>query len=362
MSSSKANSIREIEDKILSEQRISQEECTDLYRRASFFSLCFLANAVRKRKHPDHVVTYIIDRNINYSNVCISGCLFCAFYRKKEDPDSYHLSFKELDEKIEETLSLNGVQILMQGGLHPDFKIDFYEELLVHIKNKFKIHIHAFSPPEIFHISRISSLSAAETIKRLRTAGLDSIPGGGAEILSDRVRKKLSPGKCTSSKWLEVMKEAHHQGIRTTATMVFGHIETLEERIEHLVKIRELQDNTGGFTAFIPWTFQPENTVLKGEEATPHEYLKMLAMSRIALDNIDNIQVSWVTQGDKVAQIALKCGANDFGSTMIEENVVQAAGVTFRMTEEEIVRNIQEADFIPMRRNMFYEILNPPRG
>ncbi|MEW5806420.1 MAG: cyclic dehypoxanthinyl futalosine synthase [Acidobacteriota bacterium] len=351
------NSLAEIEEKILSVRRIERDEALLLYEEGSFLFLCSLADEVRKRKHPDRVVTYIIDRNINYSNICISGCSFCAFYRKASDPDSYLLAFEEIKRKIGETLSLNGVQILMQGGLHPYLQIGFYEELLRNIKAEFDIHVHAFSPPEIIHIASISALPISETIRRLREAGLDSIPGGGAEILSDRTRKILSPNKCSVAEWLEVMEEAHRQGMKTTATMMFGHIETTEERINHLLLVRELQDKTGGFTAFIPWTFQPGNTRLGGKEAMPHEYLKMLAISRIVLDNIRNIQVSWVTQGDKVAQLALRCGANDFGSTMIEENVVRAAGVSFQLSEEEIVRNIQEAGFIPMRRNMFYERL-----
>lgn len=353
-------------------RRISRDEACLLFKSHDIISLGNTANSIRIRKHPDSVVTYIIDRNINYSNICVSGCLFCAFYREKNHPEGYLLSEQEISDKISETIQQGGIQILMQGGLHPDFGIDFYEKMLHQIKTKHQIHIHAFSPPEIIHIAKISKLSIEETLSRLKKAGLDSIPGGGAEILVDRVRKEISPKKCSADEWLEVMEKAHNLGIRSSATMMFGHVETLEERVEHLLKIRELQDKTGGFTAFIPWPFQPKNTKLcisrsksKNQTATKldriavsgFEYLKTLAISRMALDNFANIQASWVTQGEKIAQMALLFGANDMGSTMLEENVVKAAGVSFRMTENDIKRLITDLNFSPRRRNNNYQLL-----
>ncbi len=345
--------------KVLDGQRLSPEEALFLWQEADFYTLGYLAREVRFRLHPERIVTYIIDRNINYTNICISGCKFCAYYRPPGDPEGFVLSFEELARKIEETLALGGIQILLQGGLHPDLPLEFYEEMLRFIKGRFpKIHIHGFSPPEIVHFSRLSGLSLEEVLKRLIAAGLNSIPGGGAEILVDRVRKLVSPNKCTAGEWLEVMRTAHRLGLKTTATMMFGHIETIEERIEHLEKIRALQDETRGFTAFICWPFQPgENMELSTPKALPVEYLKMLALARIFLDNIPNLQASWVTQGPKVAQVALEFGANDFGSTMIEENVVAAAGVSHRLSVEEIEKIIRDAGYEPKRRRMDYSLL-----
>lgn len=339
--------------------RLNETDALILFESSDLLAIGQAANAMRVSKTGQTMVTYIIDRNINYTNYCVSGCEFCAFYRVNGDVDGYTLSPAQLDDKIEETIELGGSQILMQGGLHPDLQIEWYETMLRGVKRKHNIHIHAFSPPEIIHIARLSGIGAGETIGRLKQAGLDSIPGGGAEILTDRARDRLSPGKCSADEWIEVMEEAHKQGLRTTATMMFGHIETLAERVESLKRIRDLQDETGGFTAFIPWPFQPENTALADiEPSGGFDYLKTLAISRLYLDNIDNIQASWVTQGAKVGQMALLFGANDMGSTMIEENVVKAAGVSFNLSEKDIRQIIESAGLTPKRRNMYYEILD----
>jgi len=351
------SNIDSIQHKVLNRKRLSESEALDLFREGSLYDLGFLADAIRRRMHPEPVVTYVIDRNINYTDICISACKFCAFYKAPEDAAGSVISFEELRKKIEETQELKGTQILLQGGLHPDKQLEFYEEMLRFIKST-GIHIHGFSPPEICHFAKISGLSVAAVIERLRKAGLDSIPGGGAEILSDRVREQAAPRKCSADEWIEVMRQAHLQSLKTTATMMFGHIETLEERLEHLLRIRDLQDETGGFTAFIPWPFQPANTAFADiPKATAHTYLKMLAWCRIVLDNIPNIQASWVTQGPKIAQVSLFFGANDFGSTMIEENVVAAAGVTFRLTEAEIRSLVEGAGFVPQQRSMDYSFV-----
>ncbi|VAX24280.1 Cyclic dehypoxanthine futalosine synthase [hydrothermal vent metagenome] len=338
--------------------RLNEADALALFESSDLLAIGQAAHAARVAKTGRNVVTYIIDRNINYTNYCVSGCEFCAFYRVDGDGDGYIIELEELNKKIEETIRLGGAQILMQGGLHPGLEIEWYEKTLKSIKRKYKIHIHAFSPPEIIHIAALAGISIVETIGRLKDAGLDSIPGGGAEILSDRVRDRLSPGKCSADEWIDVMREAHKQDLRTTATMMFGHIETLEERVESMKRIRDLQDETGGFTAFIPWPFQPDNTALA--DILPSggfDYLKTLAISRLYLDNIDNIQASWVTQGPKVAQMALLFGANDMGSTMIEENVVKAAGVSFNLSEKDIRQIIKSAGYTPKRRNMYYETL-----
>ncbi|MEW6428195.1 MAG: cyclic dehypoxanthinyl futalosine synthase [Thermodesulfobacteriota bacterium] len=343
-----------ITDKVLSGGRLSPEEGLALFHSADLYALGFLADAVRRRKHPEATVTYVIDRNINYTDVCISGCKFCAFYKAPEKAGGYVLSFDELSGKIRETKELGGTQILLQGGLHPDLGLEFYEEMLRFIKGH-DIHIHGFSPPEVNHFADISGLSVREVLVRLMAAGLDSIPGGGAEILCDRVRTEISPRKCSTDRWLAVMEQAHKLGMRTSATMMFGHVETDEEMFEHFSRLRDLQDRTGGFTAFIPWPFQPGNTVLDHiKPATGHRYLRTLAMSRIFLDNFDNVQASWVTQGPKIAQLSLFFGANDFGSTMIEENVVAAAGVSFRLSEAEIRQLVEAAGFSARQRLMDY--------
>ncbi len=346
-------------DQILAGERLSGEDFLRLAAEADLYQLGFLADAVRKRLHPERVVTYVIDRNINYTDICVSACKFCAFFKAPDDPQGSVLSKEELLTKIRETQELGGTQILLQGGLHPGLPLEFYEDMLRFMKAT-GIHIHGFSPPEICHFSQLSGLSTQTVLERLRAAGLDSMPGGGAEILSDRVRKQIAPRKCSADEWLAVMEEAHGLGMRTTATMMFGHIETWEERLEHLERLRSLQDRTGGFTAFIPWPFQPDNTALAETEKTSGlAYLRMLALCRIYLDNFANIQASWVTQGPKIAQVSLFFGANDFGSTMIEENVVAAAGVSFRLLEQEIRRLISGAGFMPIQRLMDYRPAQP---
>ena len=350
--------LKKIIDKVLEGKRLTFDEAYKLYLKGSFFELGDLANLIRKKKHPENIVTYVVDRNINYSNICVCGCKFCAFFKSPGEDGGYVLSFDELDKKIQETLELGGTQILLQGGHHPDLKLDFYENMLTHIKEKFPtIHIHGFSPPEIVHFSKLNNLSIKEVIKRLIAAGLDSIPGGGAEILVDRVREEVSPNKCRATEWLDVMETAHKLGLKTTATMMFGHVETMEDRILHLIRLRDLQDKTRGFTAFIPWGFQPDNTRINARKVTSVEYLRLLAISRIVLDNFDNIQVSWVTMGPEIAQLALLFGGNDFGSTMIEENVVAATGVRFRLSIEEIEKYISEAGFEPRQRRMDYTLV-----
>jgi cyclic dehypoxanthinyl futalosine synthase len=349
-----------VRDKVLAGERLSGEEGIRLLREADLLELGMLADAVRWRLHPEPVVTYIIDRNINYTNVCSAQCAFCAFYRDLPSREGYLLGKEELARKIEETIALGGRQILLQGGLHPDLGIEYYEGLFRWIKETYPIWIHGLSPAEVQHIARTSRLGLEETLRRLMAAGLDSIPGGGAEILSDRVRRIIGIAKGTTAEWLEVMETAHRLGMRTTATMMFGHVETLEERIEHLLRLRELQDRTRGFTAFIGWTFQPANTAIGGEELTSFQYLRTLATARILLDNFPSVQASWVTQGSKIGQVSLRFGANDFGSLMIEENVVSAAGAHFRLTEAEIARCIQEAGFVPKRRTMDYRIVGDP--
>jgi cyclic dehypoxanthinyl futalosine synthase len=346
--------------KVLAGERLSREEGIALLRDGDFLELGMLADSVRQRLHPEGIVTYIIDRNINYTNVCTAQCAFCAFYRDLPSKEGYLLSKEQLAQKIEETLALGGNQILLQGGLHPDLGIEFYEELFRWMKSTYPIWIHGLSPAEIKHIDKVSNLTTEQTLRRLIAAGLDSIPGGGAEVLSDRVRQIIGIAKGSTADWLDVMETAHRLGLRTTATMMFGHVETLEERIDHLLHLRDLQDRTKGFTAFIAWTFQPTNTAMAGDELTSFQYLRTLAVARMMLDNFPSVQASWVTQGGKIGQVSLRFGANDFGSLMIEENVVSAAGAHFRLTEAEIARNIQDAGFVPKRRTMHYEIVGDP--
>jgi cyclic dehypoxanthinyl futalosine synthase len=348
---------RRITSKVSKGRRIEPDEALLLYWQADLLSLGELANTVRKRLHPERLVTFIVDRNINYTNICVNKCKFCAFYRSQDSPDAYVLSRDEIFLKIEETLAQGGTQILMQGGVHPDLGIDYFEDLFAGIKERFTIQIHSLSPAEITFLSKKEGISIRETLLRLHAAGLDSIPGGGAEILVDRVRKRVSPNKIRWRQWADVMEVAHGLGMPTTATMMFGSLETKREIIAHLARLREIQDRTGGFTAFIPWTYQPGNTELGGTQATAVEYLKTLAISRIMLDNFRNIQASWVTQGAKIAQVALEFGANDFGSTMIEENVVAAAGVTFRMARQEIIHLIHDAGYRAAQRDTKYNIL-----
>ncbi|MBI5675156.1 MAG: radical SAM protein [Nitrospirae bacterium] len=367
--------------------RITKKEGLQHLKNAELLELGKMADSLRKKLHTEGVVSFIIDRNINYTNVCINKCKFCAFYRNEDDPEAYVLSRRKLFGKIKETIALGGTQILIQGGLHPKLDIDYYVDLLKSIKERFPIHIHGFSPPEVCHMADKASLSIKQTLQILKEAGLDSIPGGGAEILSDRIRERISPKKIGKARWLEVMEQAHCIGMKTTATMMFGSVEEPEDIIEHLDAIRRLQDKTNGFTAFIPWSFQPLNTELgvKGLElrvkkkeklselpnsrtlnselhtATAADYIRVLALSRVYLDNVPNIQASWVTQGLKMAQVALRFGANDFGSTMIEENVVAAAGVKYKVSTEDIVTAIKAAGFKPAQRDMYYNIINQIR-
>jgi cyclic dehypoxanthinyl futalosine synthase len=342
--------------------RISASEALVLYRQAATHVLGRLADTIRQRKHPEGVVTYIIDRNVNYTNICVARCNFCAFYRPVGSSEGYVLGFDEIFRKIDETIAVGGNQLLLQGGHNPDLPIQWYEDLFRAVKGRYpEFKLHALSPPEVLHISRLNQIPPTAVIERLVAAGLDSIPGGGAEILVDRVRKLLNCySKATSDEWIDIMRQAHHAGLRTTATMMYGTVETHEERIQHMMRLRDLQDQTGGFTAFITWSYQPEHTEHGGFEETGVDYLRTLALSRIVLDNFDNLQASWVTQGGKVGQLSLAYGANDMGSVMIEENVVRAAGAAYCMDELEIVVNIEDAGFVPKRRNMHYEVLGDP--
>ena len=350
-------------EKVLVGERITAEDAIDLYR----LPLGELGQLADKRRQMakaeafqgrgNEIVTYIVDRNINYTNVCNVYCKFCAFYRTERDSDHYVLSHAEIDQKIDELVSIGGIQILMQGGHHPKLGIDYYLDLLNHIRERYpQINIHAFSPPEFNHFAEVFGMPMREILQKFKEAGLGSIPGGGGEILVDRVRNRISPLKCNTEQWLEVMRIAHELGLNSSATMMFGHVEAVEDRIEHLERLRALQDQTGGFTAFICWTFQPDNVVLKATPVGSAEYLRMQALARIYLDNIENIQSSWVTQGPKIGQIALRYGANDFGSVMMEENVVSKAGTSFRITRDEIEDLIAELGFEPRTRNNWYEL------
>ncbi|HXY06675.1 MAG TPA: cyclic dehypoxanthinyl futalosine synthase [Terriglobales bacterium] len=340
---------------------LTEPQALDLFRSDDLIGIGMDASALRRKLHPDGVVTYIIDRNINYTNYCTEYCTFCAFYRPLKGPkakEGYILDFDTIYAKIAETVELGGTGVLMQGGLHPELKIDWHERLLRGIKQRFpKVHLHCYSASEIIAIAEYSGLSIRETIVRLRAAGLDSIPGGGAEILDDEVRYKIARLKCLTADWLHVHRTAHQLGMRTTATMMFGVGESYQQRVHHLARLYELQEETGGFTAFIPWTFQPAHTALGGrhwDEATAVEYLKTLAISRLYLSNFENVQSSWVTQGLKVCQLGLQFGGNDVGSVMLEENVVRAAGVTNCTTEEELRRIIRDAGFRPVQRDTLY--------
>lgn len=343
--------------------RLSVDEALDLIKNGDLRELGELASAKKLQLHPEKITTFIVDRNINYTNTCWVDCKFCAFYKHVNEEEAYLLSFDEIDHKIDELIEIGGTQILFQGGVHPKLKIEWYEELVSHIATKYpNIDIHGFSAVEIDYISRISKISIAEVLLRLKNAGLYSIPGAGAEILSDRVRKIISPKKCSSDTWLEIHKEAHKIGLKSTATMMFGTVESDEEIVEHLDKIRTLQDETGGFRAFILWSFQSANTKLIAEypqikKQSPNRYLRLLAVSRLFLDNFKNIQSSWVTQGSYIGQLALKFGANDLGSTMMEENVVKAAGASYRMSQAQMIELIKNIGEFPAKRNTNYDIL-----
>ncbi len=353
-------------NKVLDGLPLDPEEGLELYLEAELPILGMLADRVRKRFHDDGIVTYIVDRNVNPTNVCVTDCGFCAFYRRPGHKEAYVLDDEELEAKIRGLKEAGGVQLLLQGGHHPGLKVDWFADLFRRIKSRHPdIWIHGMSPPEIVHLAKLGKCTPREVLRTLQEAGLDSMPGGGAEILVDRVRGRIAPKKASAEEWLEVMRQAADLGMRTTATMMFGTVETPRERVEHLERIRALQEECGVFTAFIPWTFQPDHTPMEtewrregGGKATAAEYLRMLAFSRIYLHNIENIQSSWVTQGIKICQIGLGMGANDFGSAMLEENVVSSAGCDNMTTLEEIERHIEDAGFIPRRRDMLYRILD----
>lgn len=358
-------SLDELKTKVLTGERITGADAERLYR-LPLDELGYLADRRRMRAKKEayqgrgnEIVTYIVDRNINYTNICNVYCKFCAFYRTEKDSDAYVISHEEMDQKIRETVDLGGTQILMQGGHHPKLGLDWYLDLLRHIKAAFpEVNIHGFSPSEFVHFGEVFKMPVREVVKLFAEAGLGSIPGGGGEILVDRVRKRIAPLKAMSDDWLEVMDIAHREGMNSSATMMFGHVETLQDRIEHLERIRAQQDSTGGFTAFICWTFQSENTRLKAPSVGAHEYLRMQALSRIYLDNIENIQSSWVTQGLEIGQVALKYGANDLGSIMIEENVVSQAGTTFQMGVPDMRRLIEDLGYEAKQRNNWYQLLD----
>ncbi len=361
MIASVTKNIRDILDKAIAGERLSPDDGLALLESHDLAAIGSAADQVSRRMHPETHRTYNVDRNINYTNVCTAVCDFCAFYRGPKSDEGYVLSREQLLEKVAETVALGGNQILMQGGLHPKFKIEWYEDLLRDIKAKFpEVNVHGFSPPELHHFTKVNKMPLREVLERLKAAGLGSIPGGGAEILVDRVRSALTRGKCMTDEWLEVMRVWHQLGGISTATMMFGHLETLPERIEHLERLRQVQDETGGFTAFICWTFQPDNTELSHLPAVgSFEYLKTQAISRLYLDNIPNIQSSWVTQGLKVGQLAMLFGANDMGSLMIEENVVAEAGTVHYLSLDQIREAIQELGFEPRQRDVFYNLVSP---
>jgi cyclic dehypoxanthinyl futalosine synthase len=335
----------------------------ELYQKAPLLELAELADAERWRQHPEPVVSYIIDRNINYTNVCVADCGFCAFYRRPKHNEGYVLSFEQIGKKIDECKALGGVQILLQGGHNPYIPFEWYLELMPYIKKHHRIHIHGFSPSEVVFFSERFRLPVADVVRQLREAGLDSIPGGGGEILVDRIRQQVAAKKAQTQEWLGVQEEAHRQGMKTSVTMMYGLGETDEDRIEHLFLVRDLQARTGGFTAFICWPLQPEGTptMSRQQKTDAVTYLRMLALSRIVLANVPNLQSSWVTMGHKVGQVALRYGANDYGSLMMEENVVSAAGTTFRTTVSEIERNITDAGYTPRRRRQDYSLIESPQ-
>ena len=342
-------------------ERLSASDGERLLREGTFFELGLAADAVRRRKHPDGVVTYIVDRNVNYTNVCTTSCKFCAFYRPVGHPEGYVLTREVLGQKLQEVVDAGGVQILLQGGLNPDLPIGWYEDLFRWIKTEYRLGLHALSPEEILHLARLEKITVKEVLEKLHAAGLDSVPGGGAEILVDRVRRKIAKTKCTSEEWLGVMRVAHQMGLRSSATMMYGTVDTLEDRIQHLVKVRDLQDETGGFTAFFCWDYQFEKgTHLAPGENGTHLYLRTQAVARLMLDNVDHVGASWVTQGPAVGQVALRFGADDFGSVMFEENVVSSAGTTFGINADKIEGRIRQAGFRAVRRNVRYEWLNEP--
>ena len=336
--------------------RLTQAAALKFFEEGELLELGKAADAIRKKKFGD-VTTFIIDRNINYTNICKNECKFCAFFRRKNQSGAYLLTHEEILRKVRETVEAGGTQLMIQGGLHPDLPLSYYEEMLRLIKKNFNITIHSFTATEIQHFARGTGLSILETLKRLQAAGLDSLPGGGAEILVDEIRKKISPKKIMTDDWLKVMRAAHSIGMKSTATMVIGFGETLTQRLEHMKKIRDLQDETGGFRAFITWTYQPLNTALGGEKVSAQDYMKTLSMTRIFFDNVEHIQGSWVTQGERIGQLTQAFGADDLGSIMLEENVVRAAGTSFEMSTRKMIDLIRSAGRIPAQRNTRYEVL-----
>ncbi|CFW96607.1 Menaquinone biosynthesis, SCO4550 [Syntrophomonas zehnderi OL-4] len=344
-------------NRILDGRRMTEDDFIQLYEQGDLLAIAGAANTIRDRLYPDNTITYVIDRNINYTNICSCGCRFCAFYRQKGDPDAYVMNEKTLLKKIDEAVELGATQVMIQGGLNEELKLDYYIKMFASIKSRYDITIHSLTAPEIYFIAQNSDLSIKDTLHRLKAAGLDSLPGGGAEILHDAVRSQISPQKINSAQWLEVMHQAHEIGLESTATMMMGSVDNIYHRLEHLRKIRDLQDETGGFRAFISWTYQPGNTKLAGAKFSSLKYLRFLALSRLYLDNIAHIQGSWVTQGKGIGQMTLFFGADDLGSVMIEENVVRATGVAHNMLEEEIISLIAQTGKIPAQRNTRYEIL-----
>lgn len=342
---------------ILEGRRISGEEFLFLYQEADLLALARAAVTIRDRRFPNDLITFIIDRNINYTNVCSCRCKFCAFYREATSPDAYVMGKEELFRKIEEAVNAGATQVMIQGGLHPELGIDYFTDMFSSIKRKYDITIHSLTAPEIVHIAGVSGLTTRETLQRLAAAGLDSLPGGGAEVLHDEVRTRISPNKIRTAEWLRVMQEAHEIGLKTTATMMMGSLDTVEHRLAHLEAIRELQDKTGGFRAFIMWTYQPGNNELMGSKVTSLEYLRMLALSRLYLDNFAHVQGSWVTQGKQIGQLSIFFGADDLGSVMLEENVVRAAGLAYKASKEEIIDLIRKAGKTPAQRDTAYNIL-----
>jgi cyclic dehypoxanthinyl futalosine synthase len=360
-SSTATSALDAVYDRAAAGDRLTAEEATRLLRDGDLLTLGALATAARDRRHPGRIVTYICDRNVNYSNVCVTYCSFCAFYRAPGHSEGYVQTYEQIAARLEELRAQGGRQVLLQGGHHPDLPFSWYEGLLRHLRERFpEINVHGFSPPEIHHFSQTFRMPVADVIARLREAGLGSIPGGGGEILVERVRRVIAPLKASTDEWLGVMREAHRQGLRSSATMMYGHVETLEERVEHLARLRDLQDETGGFTAFVCWPFQrPHTNLARKVERTSgaHDYLRTLAVARLFLDGFDHLQSSWVTQGPKVGQMALEFGADDMGGTMMEENVVSAAGTTYRLPPDEMEALIRDAGYEPRRRTTFYEVL-----
>ncbi|MFO0933046.1 MAG: cyclic dehypoxanthinyl futalosine synthase [Planctomycetota bacterium] len=363
MTATLASALDAAYDKAAAGERLSVEDAVLLLGKGDLLTLGSLAKAARERHNPGRVVTYIVDRNVNYTNVCVTYCSFCAFYRPPGHEEGYVQTFEQVAARLEELRAQDGRQVLLQGGHHPDLPIGWYEGMLRSIKARFpEINIHGFSPPEITHFAEIWKLPVAEIVARFKAAGLRSIPGGGGEILVDRVRKIIAPMKATSDEWLAVMGEAHRQGLTSSATMMYGHVETLAERVEHMDRIRRQQDETKGFTAFICWSYQNPNTNLLRKVKDPagaHDYLRTVAVARLFLDNVRHVQSSWVTQGPKIGQLALEFGCDDMGGTMMEENVVSAAGTTFQLPPDEMERTIRDAGYEPRRRTTFYEVLPP---